>query len=73
MSERTNAEIPFCVSSSPTAGPTISVPTTLKFPRFPLRSAASTACATTLSEAPCSAPTCGTRTITWRSGASPYV
>ena len=27
MSDSTNAQMPFCVSSSPTAGPTISVPT----------------------------------------------
>ncbi len=36
MSDRTNAQIPFCVSSSPTAGPTISGADHLEVPEIPL-------------------------------------
>ena len=63
-SESTIAEVPFRVRSSPTDGPTISVPTILNGGRLPFRSESSTVLATVLRDVPDWAPTCGTRTMT---------
>ena len=71
MSDNTVACSPLLRSSRPTAGPTISVPDLLKVPTVPCLSAFSTASAVVLSDAPDSAPTCGTRIITSRREASP--
>ena len=64
-SASTVASVPCRVSCSPTLGPTISVPTTSRFPKFALLKAAATASAVLLRLPPASAPTMGTRIITW--------
>ena len=69
--ESTVAQMPLFVSSRPTAGPTISVPSRLKPPRLLALSAASIFSAVVLSEAPASAPTSGTRIIICRWDGSP--
>jgi hypothetical protein len=71
ISEKTVASSALPRSSCPTAGPTISVPTRVKFPRFALRRAFSTCSAVEESAVPDSAPTVGTRIITWFFAGSP--
>ena len=72
-SESTVADSPLVRSSFPTAGPTISVPDSLKAPTLPFFSASTTCCLVELREPPDSAPTCGTRIITCRCAGSPKV
>ncbi len=71
MSDRTVAQVPLLVNSSPTVGLTISVPTMVKSPRFAALSALVTASFVWLIESSVSAPLCGTRLSTWCWLASP--
>ena len=61
--------MPLRVSSSPTTGPTISLPTIVKFGRPACFSALVICSRALLNAPPDSSPTSGTRTMTWRDSA----